>query len=296
MRAISRAIDKFCRKHRRFGIPRLMMYVVAISAVVFVLDMMDRSMTLRLFMIFHPDAILQGEAWRIITWVFLPVRSELILAAIMLYFYYFVGTSLEREWGTPKFTIYYVFGILLNIIYGFVLRYALNISPNNFLLISLASPLVNPIYLNMSLFFAFAVLFPDHTIRLFFIIPIKVKWLGLINGAFFAYSIISQLLDGNYILAFLPLVALLNFFLICGGDLLSHFRPFRTNRSSQFTNYRKAAKKTRRGAGNEHYRHKCAVCSKTDSDFPDLEFRYCSRCEGYHCFCIEHINSHVHFT
>ena len=152
-------------------------------------------------------------------------------------------------------------------------------------------------YINLSLFFAFAVLFPDFTVRLFFILPVKIKWLALLNAVFFAWGILVGLLIGNFGLAFLPLIAILNFFVICYNDMLSLFRPIkaRVKNKSNFTKYKQSTDSATQ-SNIKPYRHKCAVCGRTDIDNPGLEFRYCSRCEGYHCFCIDHINNHIHFT
>ena len=284
MRAISRAIDRFCLKHRRFGIPRLMMYIVFASAAVYFIYMMDQSNSLYTFLGFHPILILRyGEVWRIITWALIPVSNNVFFVALALYFYYFVGSTLEREWGTAKFTVFYIFGIVLNIIYGFAI----------WLITDIPIP-IGPNFLNLSMFFAFAVFYPDYTLRLFFIIPIKAKWLGLINGVFFAYSIVSRIMEGNVLIGLLPLVALLNFFIICGDEALSYLRPLKSRTSAQTINFNRAARKAKRAQSHMPYRHKCSVCGKTDADDPEMEFRYCSRCEGYHCFCSEHINNHIH--
>ena len=282
MRAISRAIDRFCQKYRGFGIPRLMLVIVLISAGVFILSGLGNG--LLGFLAFHPVLIMRGEVWRLFTWIFLPVNNNIFFFAIALYFYYMIGSTLEREWGAGKFTIYYFFGILLNIIYGFAMWFALGV--NVFII---------PTFLNFSMLFAFATLFPDFTVRLFFVIPLKIKWLALFNAAFFVYQIISGILLGQVFLALLPVVAVLNYILICGDELLSYIRPMKIRRSSQIVNFKKAAKQAKRDLADKPYRHKCAVCGKTDTDYPDLEFRYCSRCEGYHCFCIDHINNHIHF-
>ena len=259
-----------------------MLFIVLISAGVFIIG--GTGSGLFEFMIFRPDLFETGQVWRLITWIFLPLNSGILFVAIALYFYYFIGSTLEREWGTAKFTVYYIFGILLNIIYGFVMWYAAGVYV----------PVV-PMYLNLSMFFAFATLFPDVTVRLFFIIPIKVKWLALINAVFFVYTIISGILAGQLFAALLPIVALLNYFIICGDELLSYLRPIKLRNSPQIVNFKNAAKKAKRDLDDKPYRHKCAVCGRTDVDFPDLEFRYCSRCNGYHCFCIDHINNHIHF-
>ena len=284
MKRLRNSIEKFCYRHRRFGIPRLMLGIVIATAAVFLLDMMDTTGTLLGFLGFHPDRILRGEVWRLVTWIFIPQDNNSIFTILMLYFYYFIGSTLEREWGTGIFTVYYIFGVLLNLIGGFFIRYAFGI------LMPLASG-----YLNLSMFFAFAVLFPNQEIMLFFIIPVKIKWLAWIDAAWFLWSIITYLTGFTPILAIVPVLALLNFVIFCGSDLLLSLRPLRARTSSQTINFKRAAKKARRENEIGNMQHKCAVCGKTDTENPGLEFRYCSRCEGYHCFCIEHINNHIHF-
>ena len=280
MKAFSRAIDRFCQKHRGFGIPRLMLFIVLISAVVFIAG----GGGLFEFLSFNPALILRGQVWRLLTWIFLPVSDGLLWVIVSLYFYFFVGSTLEREWGPGKFTIYYIFGILLNIIYGFIMWFTLSVP------IWLA-----PTFLNLSMFFAFATLFPEVTVRLFFVIPVKVKWLALFNAVYFIYNIIQGIWSGSLFFALLPVVAILNYFLMCGEELLSYIRPLKVRASPQVVNFKKASKQVKRDMAENPYRHKCAVCGKTDTDNPDLEFRYCSRCNGYHCFCIDHINNHIHF-
>ena len=284
MKALNKAIEKFCYKHSRFGIPRLMLYTVIISAAVFVIYMMDTTSTLLTLLAFLPARIMRGEVWRLLTWVFLPLNDNLIFTALMLYFYYFIGSTLEREWGTPKFTIYYLSGVILNIIYGFAAYYI----QGGFLYLA-------PNFINLSMFLAFAALFPDQRIMLFFFIPIKIKWLALVDALFFAYSIGAELVLGHIVNALLPLVAILNFLVICGYDVLRRLRPIKARSSPQAIRFKKASKQARREQEHKPYRHKCDVCGKTDAEYPGLEFRYCSKCEGYHCFCIEHINNHIHF-
>ena len=258
-----------------------MLYIVIVSAVVFLVG----SSEMTGFLLFWPPDILQGQVWRLFTWIFIPINNNPFFALLMLYFYYFIGTTLEREWGTAKFTIYYISGIILNIIYGFIMVYVFRLPV-----------ILSAGFINLSMFFAFAVLFPDYTVRLFLIIPIKVKWLAIVNAGFFVFSMISDILSGHLAMAFLPLIALLNFIIYCGDDLLSYIRPYKFSMSKQTINFKKAAKRAKRDIADKPYRHICAVCGKTDTEYPDMEFRYCSRCNGYHCFCSEHINNHIHFT
>ena len=260
-----------------------MIYIVALSAIAFLL-ILNGASELYIFLMYIPSYILKLELWRLITWIFLPYGSNILFVAITLYFYYFIGSTLEREWGTAKFTLYYISGILLNVIYASIMWFIFG----TFVIIS-------PVYLNLSMFLAFAVLFPDVTVRLFFIIPIKVKWLALVNCFFFLYSVIENIIYGQYFSALIPFIALFNFFVFCGDDLLAYLRPLKARTSPQTINFKQAAKKARRELEDKPYRHKCAVCGVTDTDNPEKEFRYCSQCSGYHCFCSEHINNHIHF-
>jgi len=284
VRALMRAIDKFSLTHRRFGIRRLMLYIVIGYAAYYVIAQMDLSGMFLYWTYFDPSLILKGQVWRLVSWIFYPSSGPIFFLVLMLYFTYFIGTSLEQEWGTPKFTIYYLLSVLFNIIYGFAVWF---ISGTRVFLVS--------DYMNLSLLLAFATLFPNQTFMIFFVIPLKVKWLALIDAVFFMYAIVADLIAGWYFNAFLPVVAVLNFLIFCYDDLMHYLRPYRTASTKQAINFRKAARRKRHEEAAHPYRHKCAVCGKTDAGFPSLEFRYCSRCSGYHCFCIDHINNHVHF-
>ena len=223
MSAIQRWLDRFCYKHPRFGIPNLMLVIVVGNVLVWLMDQFSYGVSLSALLAFSPYYILHGQIWRIITFVFVPLDSNLFFLAVSLYFYYMIGSVLEREWGTAKFNVFYGLGILLNVVVGFLL-YAVTapLYPSHLLPLLTTASMT---YVNLSLFFAFATLYPNMQVLLFFIIPIKIKWL-------------AQQQKG--------------------------------------------------------YIHKCAVCGKTDTDYPNEEFRYCSKCNGYYCYCSEHIHNHVH--
>ena len=281
MKAFRHAVDRFCVTQPKFGIKNLMLYVVIGNVLVYFLSLMDRTGTLMSYLYFNSGLILRGQIWRLITFVFIPTNSSILWFAVSLYFYYFIGSTLEKYWGTPKFTIYYLFGVFLTMVYAFIMG-----------LIVPGYHAVDAFYLNMSMFFAFAMLFPETQVLLFFIIPVKVKWLALVDAALFVYGIII----GRFPLNLLPVIAILNFLLFFAGDFIDMFQRGRKQNSKEVINFRKAARQAKQEIKNSPYRHKCAVCGRTDVDYPDLEFRYCSRCAGYHCFCQDHINNHVHFT
>lgn len=271
-------VDRFLYRHPNFGLPRLMMVVILGNIAVFLLTMMDRSGTFLSYLTFQPALVLRGQIWRLITFVFVPSSYNLVSQALFLYFYYFIGNALEREWGSGKFTVYYLLGMILTILYGLIAYF---ISGRN---VHLTSN-----YVNLSMFFVFATLWPENRVLLFFFIPIKIKWLAYFEAAVFLLSMFSGW-------TLLPLVAVLNYFLFCGDVLMAALSMRFGRRSPGTVNFRKAAKQQQKQAQTRNYGRKCAVCGRTDTEYPQLEFRYCSRCTGYHCFCIDHINSHIHFT
>ncbi len=124
------------------------------------------------------------------------------------------------------------------------------------------------------------------------IIPIKVKYLAYVDAALFVLGIVTT----SFPLNLLPVVAVLNYLVYCGDWLFDFFRPSHVRQRQKTVNFKREARRIQREQANKPYHYKCAVCGRTDVDHPELEFRYCSRCVGYHCFCQDHINNHVHFT
>ncbi len=268
-------IEEFCRKHPNFGIPNLMRYIVIANAVFWVMGAINP--VLMNYMLFNPALILRGQIWRLISFVFIPPSTG-VLAFIAFYFYYWIGSTLEQQWGTGQFTIYFFTGVILTILYGFLIYFITGRS------VSLSST-----YIFLSMFFSFAALFPDMQVLFMFIIPVKMKYLALVDAGFFLLSVITTPFPENL----LPVVAVLNFLIFCGGEL-KNLLPRRQSRST--INFKRESARIRREESRKLYTHKCAVCGRTDADYPNLEFRYCSRCAGYHCFCADHINNHIHFT
>jgi membrane associated rhomboid family serine protease len=253
-----------------------MTILVAGTVLVFLLDEFSNYAASNL-LYFSRTAILHGQIWRLITFVFVPVSSNLLQVVISLYFYWWIGSSLEREWGTARFSFFYLLGVLFNIVFGLIAGYA------------------SATYLNLSLFFAFATLYPDLRVLLFFFIPIKMKWLAIVDGVIFGLSILFSLIRLDIVGALLPIIAILNYLIFFWSDLteIAGYRKqrFQHQHSQQTVNFKKAASKAYQEKG---YIHKCAVCGKTDTEYPDMEFRYCSKCNGYYCYCMDHINNHVH--
>ena len=288
MRAISNWLDRFCYKHPKLGIPNLMKYIILANAAIFILDIFSKNFFTYLLM-FHYDSIMVGQVWRLLTFILVPsiggagsvgvgMMSSVFFFALTSFFYYSIGTTLERHMGTTKFTVFYFLGVILNAVLGLVTHAS-----------------VNMYYINMSMFFSFATLYPDTRVLLYGLIPLKIKWLAWLDAAFFAYDIFFYLSAGAPLYAMMPVVAILNYFLFFGGNLFGAAKykkeSFQHRHSKQTVDFKKAQHEIKQRKG---YLHKCSVCGATDTDHPELEFRYCSKCNGYHCYCMEHINNHAH--
>lgn len=281
MRKLNDAIDRFCATHPRLAIPGLMRYIVGANALFFVLSLFAGSGTLD-FLTMHAGRVLHGEIWRLVTYVLLPSSGGIWLL-ISLMFYYWLGQSLEQMWGSAKFTLYYVSGVLLTSL-GALLAYAID---------GISVPIQGAGYVNMAMFFAYALSFPDAVVNLYFIIPVKMKWLAILDAVYFAAGVFQYVRLGLWGMALMPLIAILNFFIFFSPDFHRRADQIKYRVRPQAVQFRRAVKEQQKQKG---YHHKCSVCGRTDTDYPDLQFRYCSKCAGYHCFCEEHIFNHVHFT
>ena len=195
-------LDKLERKLGRFALPGLMRVVVVGMALVFCCELLFPQAMLEYYLYFSPALIAQGQVWRIFTFIFLPPQSSLLFIVFALYFYYFIGNALENEWGSFRFTLYYLLGVVGTIIAGLLTGGSTNS------------------YLNLSLFFAFAALYPNMQVLLFFFIPIKIKWLAYLDAALFAY----QFLLGTWQTRAAILASLLNFLIFFGPSVLRQIR------------------------------------------------------------------------
>ena len=271
-------IDSFCAKHPRFGISNLMLYIVIGQVAVFILDLFFRGMLSSYWLPFSRDLILHGQVWRLVTFIFLPSDSgNPFFLLLGCYFYYWIGTMLEREWGTARFTLFYLSGVVLSVLSGMILG------------------ITDIYYINLSIFLVIATLYGEMQVLLFFVIPIKMKWMALIDVALILVAVIQNLMYGSWVGALLPLASFVNYFIFTWpfwGAKLGVLRRRADPKVVNFKRVQKQAQKQAKATGG--YRHKCAVCGITDADDPNMEFRYCSKCDGYYCYCMNHINNHVH--
>lgn len=250
---------------RNFGIKGLMTYIVGLNAIVFFLMLMDQSGRFYNYLLLIPERVLKGEIWRLFTYAFIPPTTSIFWFVFTLYFYYMIGSSLEHEWGTFRFNAYYLIGMAGTTAAAFI-----------------TGGWGTSFYLNLSLFLAFAYIFPNYQMLLFFVLPIKIKYLAWLDAAYLAYSFLVLDISGKAAV----IVAVLNFLLFFGADI---FKSIKSGRRRYYNNRSFQSKIPR-----DFVMHKCEVCGRTEVDSKDLEFRYCMECEGDHEYCMDHLYNHIH--
>ena len=288
MNELRKRFERFCLKNRDKGIPNLMLVIAIGNLIVYFLSAIDPSKLIYLVLCYSRSAILTGQIWRLFTYVFTYLVDmqglNLVLALVSLYCFFQFGKILESQWGRFRFNLYYLVGIVLNDIFSLIFGWGCTATD-----------------LNLSLFLAVATIAPGLQVLFFFVIPLKMKWMAWV---YFALTVLNIVQGFGYgFLSFIwlmPIVPLLNYFLFFGGeiknvlpDFLRVQRPSGTKSAYQRPNPG-WAKDYSSKTGQKPYRHKCTVCGRTDTEYPNLEFRYCSKCEGYYCYCIDHINNHAH--
>lgn len=269
-----------------------MLYITLGSALVYLMSMFKGTYALYDILYFDRALILQGQVWRLFTYVFTYDAGNILLTAVGLLCYFSLGRAMENIWGTLRFNLFYLTGIILMDIYAMLFPYGW----------------ADVSYLNMSLFLGYATLYPDAHFLLFFIIPVRAWIFAVIDLALTIYNVIMLSSVGLFPFSLFPLVAIANYFLFFGKDVLNVIpMSWRVNARRLFKKKPKAKKATgtipfsgsyqaSAATVKVPYTHRCTICGRTDVSHPNLEFRYCSRCAGYHCFCQEHINNHIHFT
>lgn len=274
-------LNKLERKFGKFAIPNLTLWLVAGYGIGCVLRFMSPSILGYLTM--EPYFILHGQIWRLITWVLVPETTNFFFALIMMLFYYQLGQSLERTWGTFRYNVYIWGGIVFTILGGFLLYGILSVTTGTSYLIGNS---ITTYYINMSIFLAFALMYPDMQVMLYFIIPIRMKWLAVVYAVMIFFQFISSGWGGKMVIV----MSLLNFLIFFFSTRnYKRYSPHEVHRRQQF----KAQMREPR-AGSGITKHKCAICGRTEQDDPNLEFRFCSKCEGNYEYCQDHLFTHEH--
>ena len=282
-------IDKLERKFGRFGIPNLTIYMIVCYVIGYALMIVNPGILNWLSL--EPAYILRGQVWRLVTWVLYPPSTSGVLwfAIAVLFFYYPIGTSLERTIGTFKYTLYILSGVIFTILGAFILYFLLggNVLVGN---------VFSTYYISLSTFLAYAMCYPDMQVLLMFIIPVKMKWMAIFYVVIVVYEMIQYVMAGAWYLV-IPIVAsLLNFIIFYFGTKdFSRYNPKEIHRRNEFRRAMEPQGRMKSGSGSVT-KHKCAICGRTELDDPNLEFRFCSRCNGNYEYCQDHLFTHTHVT
>lgn len=282
-------MSKFERKFGRYAIKNISLVLILCYAVGYLIYRINPLFLSYLSL--NPYAILHGQIWRVVTWIIVPPdTSNLFFVLIMLYFYYSIGTTLERTWGTYRYNVYLLLGMLFTVLGSFLLMAYCYLFDGTTLMVlggrtyfAGISQAFSTYYVNMSIFLAFAATFPESQVLLMFIIPIRVKWLGIAYGVLLALDFVL----GGVLTKFVIAASLMNFavFWFTSKNHI-HMSPRQVKRRKEFK------REVRKNTGVT--KHKCAICGRTEQDSPELEFRFCSKCEGNYEYCQEHLFTHQH--
>ena len=286
MRCNMNFLNKMERKIGKYAIPNLMIYLIAAYCIGFVIYTVNPNFMLMLTL--SPYHILHGQVWRLITWILMPTDTRVFSLLIMALLYYQLGSALERSWGTFRFNVYIFGGMLFTVIGAFIL-YGIYAAAGTGSLetISLISSLTfTTNYINLTIFLAFAVMYPEMQILLFFIIPVKMKWMAVVYAVLIAINLILTSWGGRIAI----IMSILNFLIFFLST--RNYRRVSPKEIHRKQVFKAQMREPRRGSMVT--KHKCAVCGRTELDDPNLEFRFCSKCFGNYEYCQYHLYTHEH--
>ena len=283
-------LNKLERKFGRHAITGLMKYIIICYIIGYIIEFVAPRfmsfLTLEPYMIFH-----YGQVWRLVSWILIPPQTNIFFAIIMMIFYYQLGTVLEQTWGSFRFNVY-IFGGMIFTVLGAILMYFLMGQ-------QVLGGYFSTYYINLSIFLAFAVCYPDMKVMLYFIIPIKMKWMAIVYAALAVASAISS----GWVARVAILASLLNFiiFFLLTRNMKAYSphemkrkRDFRRQMGQSGMGGRTTNAGNGRSGQGQITRHKCAICGRTELDDPNLEFRFCSKCDGNYEYCQDHLFTHQH--
>jgi membrane associated rhomboid family serine protease len=258
-----KTLDLLERKLGKFAIPNLTIYLIAGQSFFYLMYMTGRLEPGATF--YSAQALLAGEWWRVFTIPFDPPHQGIFFTLFAWYFFYMIGSALEAHWGSFRYNVYILLGCVITFAASFLVP---------------EYPVSNGA-LAGSIFLAFATLFPDFQILLFFFLPVRMKWLALLTWLAFAY----QLAAGSWATRIMVLAAIANFLIFFARDIFLNLRH------GQRQVVKRAGRMARSDSGPSH---RCTTCGITDKTHPEMDFRYCPQCDGQYGYCKEHIFKHEH--
>lgn len=267
-------LNKLERKFGRYAIKNLSMYLIILYVAGAVISILGNEMDFYgTFLALNPYMILHGQVWRLFSFLIATPSTNLIFLIFVLLCYYSICRELEYLWGDFRFNLYILTGVLGTILAAFILYFVTG------------SPYISmdTYYINLSLFLAYAASFPEARFYIYGIIPVKAKWLGILDGVYLA----ACFLLGDMVTKTMIVVSLMNFLLFFFGT--RNYHKYSPKQARRRNNYIKEVRTSTNAT-----RHRCHVCGRTELDDPNLEFRYCSKCEGNYEYCSDHLYTHIH--
>lgn len=272
-------LNKMERKLGKYAIQNLTFWLIGFYILGYIIEFTMPNVLAWLAL--EPYYVMQGQVWRLVSWILIPPSTNLIFMIFMLMCYYFIGISIEHAIGTFRYNVYLLGGMIISTISAMAL-YGINYLVTGTYLRGIGNSFSTN-YINMSLFLTFAVLFPNAQFQLYFLIPVKAKWMGIIEAVWAAFSFIGG--DISQRVAILASLANFLIFYLCTRNY---------HRVSPKEIHRKQVYRQQMRQSQGVTRHKCAICGRTEKDGDNLEFRFCSKCEGNYEYCQEHLFTHQH--
>ena len=291
-----------------------MLYICLGSGLVTFANMMNGGGILYNLLCFDKNAILQGQVWRLVSWLLTEQLSgNPLLSVLFLYFFYRLGRAVEMSIGTFKFNLFYLGGVVLMDLFAMIFCPTeavtiggMMIPPELFTM--LYSNMAY--YLHLSMILAFSTMYPESQFMVFFVIPVKAWVLALIDLVLIGISVFNMCYPMMlFPHCLFPLIGLLTYFIFFGADMHNllplSWRVKIKRKKHSHADHPSARPKVvpftapdRQDSPSSRsqapYTHRCTVCGRTDVTNPELEFRYCSKCNGYFCYCEDHISNHTH--
>ncbi len=331
------------RKIGRYAVPRLTFFLIVCYIIGYTFEQIGPQVIS--YMTLEPYQILHGQVWRLVTWILIPPFGSasgglrVFFTIITMIFYLSIGTALERTWGDFRYNVYIFGGLLFTLLAAFISYFIFSAYYHTSEL-GIGNAFTT-YYIMVSIFLAYGATFPEVQVMLYFVIPVKMKYLAWIYGAYIAYDAVTyirMIAGGQPIYAVFiisMLASLLNFLIFfVTSPRHSHLSPEAIRRRRQFDRQMKSARRefkdnvqrTREGSGSQPTdwnadhkgtftrdgaaqanrtsapnvtpiqvtRHKCTICGRTEVSNPELEFRFCSKCDGDHEYCMDHLYTHEH--
>ncbi len=279
-------LDKLERKYGRYAINNMIVYIIVLYVIGLIIDRIN-PLIYRQFLMLDVEKVLSGQIWRLLTFIIQPTgNTNPLFLFIELYLYYMIGNALENAWGSFRFNLYYFSGIIFNVLAVFVMYF-----------ITGHSYILGLTYINRSMFFAFASIFPSMQLLLFFIIPVKIKYLAIFYGAIYGLEIVQSIMSKQYHVGIGMFISLGNFLIyFLNSRNYKRYTPGEIKRRREFKREIKSpyGKVVNFNGKKANVMHKCTVCGRTEIDDDDLEFRFCSKCDGSHEYCSDHLFTHEH--